>query len=121
MKKYLVAAALALSLGGCASLQTDLNNAWGIVTDATVPTAGVIVAGNSFDALETVATSYLSFCKANRSMSACATYPAVRADLVPAVKAAQIARNNLEAFLVANPGQLGTAGLYNALQAAIST
>ena len=117
MKKLLLAGTVALSLGGCASLQRD----WNAVTGATVDPTAVIVAANSFDALEATATSYLNFCKSNRSLSVCASYVAVRAKLVPAVRSGRVARNNLETFMQQNPGALGPSGLYSALTAAVST
>lgn len=117
MKKYLAAAAVALALGGCSTLQND----WSLLTSASVPATSVIVTGNSYDALEGVATAYLNFCKANRSLSVCSNYVSVRKALLPAVRSARVARTNLENFLIQNPTQLGPSGLYSALETAIST
>lgn len=115
--KKLLAIGVALSLGGCASLQQK----WDAVTGATVDPTAVIVAANSFDALEATATSYLTFCKANRALPVCSSYVAARKKILPAVRSGRVARNNLETFLQQNPGQLGPSGLYNALTAAIGT
>lgn len=117
MKRLLLIGALAASLGGCANLKND----WNAITGATVSPTAVIVASNSFDALEATATSYLTFCKANRAMSSCANYVAVRAKLIPAIRSGRVARNNLETFLQQNPGALGSSGLYNALVSAVAT
>lgn len=117
MRKLALAALLAVSLGGCASLQKD----WNAVTGATVDPTAVIVAANSFNALEATATSYLNFCKANRALSVCSGYIAARKQIVPAVRSGRVARNNLETFLQQNPGKLGPTGLYNALTQAVGT
>lgn len=117
MKKLLAIALLGLSLAGCATLQQD----YAIITGATVSPAAVIVAGNSFDAIEATATNYLVFCKANRTMAACSNYVAARKAILPAVRSGRVARNNLENFLTANPGALGPSGLYNALVTSVNT
>lgn len=117
MRRFFILIPLLLLVSGCAGLQKD----WGIITGSTVSPQAVVVAGNAFNALEGTATSYLSFCKANKALPACAGYVAVRKKIIPAVRSGRVARNNLEAFLVANPGQLGPSGLYNALIAAVNT
>lgn len=117
MKKLFLMAVLGLSLAGCASLQND----YAIITGATVSPAAVIVAGNAFDAIEATATNYLTFCKANRTIAGCGSYIAARKAILPAVRSGRVARNNLENFLTANPGQLGPSGLYNALVTSINT
>lgn len=119
MKLKLVALIVGLSfaLGGCATVSKD----WGILTGSTVSPQAVIVAGNAYDAIEASATNYLTFCKANRTVAGCKGYVSARAAILPAIRAGRVARNNLEAFLIANPGQLGPTGLYNALIAAVNT
>lgn len=117
MKKLFAIALLGLSLAGCASL----TKGYDIITGATVSPAAVIVAGNSFDAIEATATNYLVFCRANRASVVCKDYVAARKAILPAVRSGRVARNNLENFLTANPGQLGPSGLYNALVTSIST
>lgn len=117
MTRLLAIIALAFVLSGCASL----SKVYDTVTGATVSPAAVVVAGNSFDALEATATNYLTFCKANKVLAACSNYVAVRKAILPAVRSGRVARNNLENFLTANPGQLGPSGLYNALVASINT
>lgn len=117
MKRLILLATLALSLAGCASLQ----NGYAIITGATVSPAAVIVAGNAFDAIEATATNYLTFCKANRTIAGCGSYVAARKAILPAVRSGRVARNNLENFMAANPGQLGPSGLYNALVTSINT
>ena len=116
MRKLLIAC-VALSLGGCATFQKD----WGALTGASVSPEAVLVAGNTFDALEATATNYLTFCKANRALPVCASYVSARKQILPAIRSGRAARNNLEAFLQNNPGKLGPTGLYNALTSAIAT
>lgn len=117
MNRLVAIGLLALSLGACSTLQKD----YAIITGATVSTAAVTVAGNSFDALEATATNYLKLKRCNGTNGPICRDPGATAALIPAVRGARIARNNLEAFLVANPGQLGPTGLYNALTASLNT
>lgn len=115
MRKLLLAATLALSLGSCA----EFDNTWGIVTGSTVSPTAVYVARNSFDALEATATNYISFCKSHPPTPGCSK--TVIAKLIPAVRSGRVARNNLTAFQKAHPGQLGPTGLYDALISATNT
>jgi hypothetical protein len=117
MRKLFVLLLLAPLIGGCAQLK----NVFDAATGASVSPAAVLVAGNSFDAVEKTTTNYIVFCTANRANPACANFVTIRGELVPAVRAGRAARNNLEAFMKANPGVLGPAGLYNALQASVQT
>lgn len=117
MKRILLILALSVSLGGCATLRTSYD----VVTGATISPTAVIVAANGFDALEATATNYLR-------LKSCAVAPgpvcrnkAATKAIIPAIRSGRLARNKLEAFMVANPGKLGNAGLYNALTEAIAT
>lgn len=122
MKKLFALLLLAPLLGACATpFGQEISNIYGVVTGATVSPAAVLVAGNSFDAVEKTATNYIVFCTANRANPACTNFITIRNKLKPAVLSGRAARNNLEAFMKANPGALGPAGLYNALQAAVQT
>ena len=89
MKKLIAIAVLALSLGGCANFQ----NAWGIVSGATVSPVAVYVARNSFDAAEVSATNYIVFCKVHPATYGCSKVAIAR--LIPAVRSGRVARNNL--------------------------
>ena len=115
MKKLLLIIAVSLSLSGCANFQ----NAWGIVTGATVSPTAVYIARNSFDALEATATNYISYCKVHPTTPGCSK--TAIAKLIPAVRAGRVARTNLTQFQAAHPDQLGTSGLYDALVSATNT
>lgn len=120
MKKFLVAAIVALSLGGCAQLQEfgqKVDTAWQIVTTAAVSPTQIIVAANAFDAAEATATQYLVFCHTNPSVSACAL--STRQKIVAAVRAGRASRDQLEPYV--EQGSAGPSALYNALTAAVST
>ena len=122
MKKLFALLLLAPLLGACATpFAQNLQNIYTAATGATVPPGAVIIAGNSFDAVEQTATNYVVFCTGHRSNLACANFIAARKKIAPAVRSGRAARNNLEAFMKANPGALGPAGLYNTLQAAVQT
>jgi hypothetical protein len=112
MKKLLLISLLALSLGGCAQLQT----AWSVVTGTSVSPTQIIVAANAFDAGEASATQYLLYCKANPAVSYCALK--TRQAVVSGVRAGRAARNQLEPYIVS--GSAGPAAVYNSLVAAVT-
>ena len=114
MKRLLVIC-LAASLGGCVTLQ-DLYSA---ATGATISPTAMYVAANSFDAIETAAGNYIVLCNTQPTNQVC--NKAAIKKIIPAVRAGRLARNNLEAFVNANPGVWGPTGLYNALVSAIAT
>jgi len=117
MKRIIFAIALTLSLGACAQLQND----WDVLTSTKVTITTVAVAGNTFDALEATATSYLQLHKCSGTNGPACRDPAVTKKIISAVRSGRVARNNLEQFFVDHPGQLGPQGLYDALQSAIAT
>lgn len=124
MKKFLVVAALlaTVGLGGCASLQNLENNvgvAWNVLTTASVSPTQIIVAANTYDALEATATQYLGYCNtpAGAAQSICAL--STRKTVVASVRAGRAARNALEPYVVS--GTAGPAVVYNTLMAVIHT
>ena len=121
MKRLFALLLLAPLLAGCGTFGQNLQNIFSAATGASVPVSAVIVAGNSFDAVEKTATNYIMFCSAHRANPACANFITIRGKLAPAIRSGRAARNNLEAFMAANPGALGPVGLYNALQASVQT
>lgn len=116
MKKLaIVALAGLMALAGCA----NLSSAYHAIADATVSPQLVLVAANAFDAVEATAKNVIVACTPATRPAAC--NDTVIRSLIPAVKAGRDARDGLEGFLVAHPGQLGSKGLYDALVAATGT
>jgi len=113
MRKILLAVALSLSLGACATIQAD----WAIVTGASVSPTQIIVAANAFDAGEASATQYLLYCKATTpAPTYCAL--ATRQAVVAAVRAGRVARAQLEPYIVS--GAAGPSAVYNTLVAVVT-
>ncbi len=117
MRKLLIALAFAGALSGCAQIQKGYD----AITGATVSPTAVIVAANSFNALEATATNYLRLKRCTGSNGPVCRDPRATAVIIPAVRSGRVARNNLEQFLKDHPGELGPAGLYAALQQSIDT
>ncbi|MCK1693748.1 hypothetical protein [Bradyrhizobium sp. 144] len=123
MRKIFAALLLAISVAGCAQFQTfenKVSTVYSAITGASVNPQAVLVASNIFDGLEVTATNYLRLTKCNGSTPVCRDPSATKA-IIPAVRSGRVARNNLQQFFKDHPGQLGPAGLYDALQASIAT
>lgn len=118
MKRLMVVALLALSLGACAQIQ----NAYDTLSGAKVSPQAVIVAANAFNALKATATNYLRLprCKTTGAPVICRSPQATKI-IIPAVRAGTVARNNLEQFMREHPGELGPSGVYDALVASSNT
>jgi len=117
MKKILLAAVLSLSLAGCASFNQKVETAWQIVTSAAVSPTQILVAANSFNALEVTSTQYLLYCKSvTVKPQACAL--SNRQAVVKSVRAGRAARNALEPYVTS--GKAGPAAIYNTLISAVS-
>ena len=117
MRRIAVIVLAGSMLASCASLQ----NAYNAATGASVSPTTVIVAANTFDALEATATNYLKLPKCAPATRPICRDPAATKAIIPAVRSGRVARTNLEQFFKNNPGQLGPSGLYKALTASIST
>ena len=115
--RLLFSATALLALGACSQLQND----WNTLTSTQVTVTTVTVAGNTFDALEATATSYLRLPRCSASSGPICRNPSITKAIISAVRSGRVARNNLEQFFTDHPGQLGPQGLYDALQTAIST
>lgn len=113
MKKVILI--LALSLGGCAGLQTAYNVASGV----TVTPQQVYLARNAFDTVEVTATNYIVFCKRKPATPGCSK--AAIAQLIPAVRSGRVARNNLVQFQKDNPNANAPSNAYNVLVTATNT
>lgn len=114
MKNAIRVAILAIMLAaapsaGCAPLQ----KAYDLVTEAKVSPTAVYIAANSFNALEATATNYLTLPRCPKA-NICRS-PAATKKIIPAVRSGRDARNQLEAFYAAHPGELGPKGAYDAL------
>lgn len=120
MKKVLLALALILPLAGCATVQR-LEYAYQQAASSTVSPQTVVAARNAFDALEVSATNYLNLTRCDKTVSKVCRDKDVTAILGPALLNARKARNNLVAFQKSHPGQLGTQGLYDALELSVTT
>lgn len=122
MRKLFTALVLAasVSLGGCATFQ-NAKNTFDIVTSARASPTAIIVAAQTFDALEVSATNYLRLPKCTAvSGPVCRNRLAANA-IIKAVRTGRPVRNQLEAFLRDHPGELGPKGLYDALTGAAQT
>lgn len=105
-------------LAGCDTLQR-ITNTYGAITDSSVPPSLVIVAGNTFDGIEVTAKNIIVACTPKTRPSACKDVPL--RNLIAAIRAGRASRDGLEGFLAAHPSALGSKGLYDALEASIST
>ena len=111
--KKLIIIALAIGLGACAQLKT----VYSLVTDTAVSPTQVIVAANSFDAIEGTATQYLVYCKSNLTVPACSADN--RRAVIKYTRAGRAARNQLETYIVQNAN--APSAIYNTLVAAINS
>lgn len=117
MKRFLIVLGLSVSLAGCA----NLTNAWNVLTSTSVSPTVVVVAVNTFDALEVTAANYLKLPRCASGGPVACRDPGVTAKIIPAVRSGRGARNQLEQFIASHPGQLGPQGLYDALMASVNT
>ncbi|WP_027517895.1 hypothetical protein [Bradyrhizobium sp. WSM1417] len=123
LKRILAIAGLAFALAGCAqwqAIEQKVSTVANAISGATVNPQAVLVASNIFDGLEVTATNYLRLVKCNGTTPVCRDPVATRA-IIPAIRSGRVARNNLQQFFKDHPGQLGPAGLYDALQKSIGT
>ena len=114
--KLLFAAAAMLALAGCANVTSAIET----VTQAKVSPTAVAIAVNAFDAVKVTAKNYVAFCTPVPAPAGC-NDTVIQAQLDPAIQAGTAARNSLEDFLASHPGELGDAGVYDALTAATDT
>ncbi|WP_271025004.1 hypothetical protein [Rhizobium sp. RCAM05973] len=105
-------AAMTISLGSCAALQT--------LSSTEVPMSAIIVAGNSVNAAETAATAYVRYCTPNPSPAGCDD-DAIKNKIVPAVKSLRVARDAAEQFAADNPNAtLGPSTLVSAITTSVT-
>ena len=101
-----VAAVLAISLAGCAGtldkIDSFVSSATSVVNSAVTP-KDVVIAASAYDVAVT-ATNYQRLRRCNGSNGPVCRDPALRKKIDAAVYAGRAARNNLKAYLRANPG-----------------
>lgn len=118
MRKILAAAMLAATLSfgvaGCSTLQT----AWDVATSTKVSPAAMVIARESFNSVEIVATRYLRLKKCSAVSGPVCRDPAATRIIIPTVRNGVLARNNIKTFMLAHPGELGPSGVYDALNLA---
>lgn len=127
MKKYIAAwfAVVALTLGGCASLQTDfakLQQIYSVATTATVPAPTAQIAISSFEVLEAAATQYFVYCKKSPAVAACApgtvSNPGPLRLVIKADRQGRAARDQIKT--AGKTGALISSTTYNLLVLAVS-
>jgi hypothetical protein len=114
--------ALAISIGACAQLksfESSVENAVSVATSAAVTPKDAYVAINVYDGVEATATNYNRWPRCTGVNSPCRD-PAVRAQIKKIVLAGRVARNQLKAYLRANPGESVSIGSFADLRAATS-
>jgi hypothetical protein len=115
LRKLLISSALTVSLAGCAWAVGDYD----VLTGTSVPAQTVIVAATAFDGVEGGATAYMKGCQASPASTYCA--PATVKIVANAIWTGRHARNQLEAFMAANPDTPAPVSLYNVLTTALAT
>ena len=124
MKKFLVIAAIALSLAGCQGTRfgdfiATAGNAITAAENAVSPQQ-IYVAANAFDAVKVSATNYLKLRRCPTNAPFCRD-PSITKKLIPLMNAGTIARNNAVAWARANPNGFADKTLYEKLTAITST
>lgn len=117
MKRILPVLALAFALtgiAGCAQIQ----NAYSVVTGATITPQQVYIAANAFDAVEASGTQYLRLPVCGKLPC---RNPSATNSLVASIRAGRLARNKLEAAVQANPGAPVNANLMATLTSSTQT
>lgn len=110
MKKILIF--LALSLGGCAQLQTLTT----LATTSVTPTQAIIAA-NAFDGVEAGATGYLTYCKTNKNVDAACSASNRRA-VISYTRSGRAARNQIETYIQTSASI--PSAVYNTLVTAVN-
>lgn len=124
MKRFGIAAALALSLlvSGCAGLNEKIQvfqQTWATAKAITLNKTAVTVAVSTFRAVERTATVYIrqKHCPVGIQKPTCMS-PPIREQLVVAIEQGNATANALLDFWEKHPNELGSEGVYDALNAA---
>lgn len=121
LKTILAVAVLALGLGACAqftAFENSVKNAVSTVTSTAVTPKDAYIAINAYDAVEATATNYNGWPRCTGSTGPVCRDPAVRAQIKKLVLAGRVARNDLKAYLRANPNSNVSVQSFSDLQAA---
>jgi hypothetical protein len=119
--------ALAACLGGCAELgtfETKVKGAISAIEGATVSASAIEVSASVYDALEATGKNYVNpelNKRCNGSNGPICRDPVATIKINAAIRSGRVARNNAKQFLRDHPGQLGSKGLYDALQTSVTT
>ena len=123
IRKFLIISSLGLALSGCASFQsfeTSVKNAYSVITSSAITPQQAYIAINVYDGVEATATIYNKWPKCNGSVSPCRN-ETVRAQIKKLVVAGRVARNDVKAYLRANPGLNLTITSFDDLKAATAS
>lgn len=117
-----VLVALALCLSGCAGLNEKLQvfkQTWETAKAITLNKTAVVAAVSTFRAAERTATVYIrqKHCPVGIQRPTCMS-PAIREQLVPVIQQGDAAANALLDFWEKHPNELGSEGVYDAVNAA---
>lgn len=110
MRKFIIAAAAALALSGCA--------AWNTLTSASLTTTQVYVTANAFDAAEVTATNYDLACAAK--ITTICRDPAAVKPLDAAIRGGYSARKNLIAACLASITAPACVSAYTTVSTAVT-
>lgn len=120
MRKLFLAIALTLGVAGCGTIET-VRQAYQAVVQVKVSPTAIIVAANTFNAMEATATNYLRLPRCTGTNGPVCRSPVATAKLIPAIRSGRVARDNAIDFIEKHPGELGPQGLYDALKTSVET
>lgn len=125
MRMAAVLLAIGVLLAGCGTIGDTFNIArqgFQSATQVTVDKRAVTIAVSLFHAAERTATVYIKqkHCPVGIQRPTCMS-PPIRERLAVAITEGQKARDSLLDFVESHPGELGSQGVYEALQRATAT
>lgn len=119
--KKIIAIFSILLLTGCATLER-IKNVAEAVGELRITPEAVIIASNSFDAIEITATNYLNLKRCTKAnVAPVCRNPTATALIIPAVRSGRVARDNLQQFLKDHPNELAPATIYEKLTSITGT
>lgn len=112
LKTIIAIALAALWLGGCATI-----SALQLAVSSSVTPTQAIVAANAFDGIESGATAFLTFCKANGNTDA-TCIAGNRRNVIQYTRAGRAARNQMETYIQSSSSI--PAAIYNTVVTAVT-